>query len=95
MVRSPGALFGIVILTLIIGAAILAPWIAPYDPIETDLGSRLGAPRAEFLFGTDLHGRDVFSRVVWGARYSLPVGAAAARPCGTRWPMTRRPTCFS
>lgn len=74
---APGACIGTLVLAVIIAGALLAPWIAPYDPVETDLGSRLGAPSAEFFFGTDLHGRDIFSRVLWGARASLPVGVAS------------------
>ena len=56
--------------------AIFAPWIAPFDPTETDVGPRLGAPDAMYWFGVDLHGRDMFSRIVWGGRYSLAVGMA-------------------
>lgn len=72
----PGALIASIILLAIILAAIFAPWIATFDPIETDVGMRLGAPDETYWFGTDLHGRDLFARVVWGARYSLPVGIA-------------------
>ena len=54
--------------------AILAPVIAPYDPIAQDLTLRLQAPSAEHLFGTDNFGRDIFSRVIYGGRYSLLAG---------------------
>jgi ABC-type dipeptide/oligopeptide/nickel transport system permease subunit len=72
----PAVLVASILLVLIVLAGIFAPLIATYDPTETDIGSRLGAPDGDFWFGTDLFGRDVFSRVVWGARYSLPVGIA-------------------
>jgi ABC-type dipeptide/oligopeptide/nickel transport system permease subunit len=72
----PGASIGAVILGTFVLAAIFAPMLAPYDWIQTDAGPRLGAPDAEHWFGTDLHGRDVFSRVVYGARFSLSVGIA-------------------
>lgn len=72
----PGAAFGGIVLLILIPCVFLAPWIAPYDPMITDAGPRLAPPSADHLFGTDLHGRDVFSRVVHGARYSLPVGVA-------------------
>lgn len=74
--RHPGAAIGVVLLLVIVSASIFAPWIAPFDPTQTDVGSRLGAPNATNLFGTDLHARDIFSRIVWGGRFSLAVGIA-------------------
>ncbi|MHB2165914.1 ABC transporter permease [Alsobacter sp. R-9] len=74
--RHPGAAAGAFVLALIVVMAIVAPWVVPYDWNETDLGPRLTGPSAEFWFGTDLHGRDVFSRVVYGARYSITIGIA-------------------
>lgn len=65
---------GVVICLAWIIAAILAPVIAPYDPIVQDLTIRLKAPSAEHLFGTDNFGRDIFSRVIYGGRYSLLAG---------------------
>ena len=55
-------------------AAVLAPAIAPYDPITRDLSMRLKAPSAIHWFGTDNFGRDIFSRVIYGGRYSLLAG---------------------
>ena len=52
--------------------AVLAPWIAPHDPL-TITGPLLATPSARYLFGTDVIGRDVLSRVLWGARVSLPL----------------------
>ena len=62
---------------LLIGAAVFAPWIAPYDPIEQNTRNALQAPNTEHLFGTDNFGRDVFSRVIYGARIDLRVGFIA------------------
>lgn len=65
---------GVIICLLWILAAVLAPVIAPYDPIAQDLALRLKAPSTEHLFGTDNFGRDIFSRVIYGGRYSLLAG---------------------
>jgi peptide/nickel transport system permease protein len=84
--RSPLTIAGIVIL-LVAGTAIaFAPYIAPFDPYAVDLRARLAAPGAEHWFGTDEVGRDLFSRVVYGARASVGVGFAIvtiAASCGT------------
>ena len=68
---------GVILLLLIIVLAVLAPWISPYDPNDQDVIASLGAPNAEHWFGTDFFGRDVLSRVIWGARVSLFVGAVS------------------
>jgi len=65
---------GLVICLAWILAAVLAPVIAPYDPIVQDLAVRTQAPCAAHWFGTDNFGRDIFSRVVYGGRYSLLAG---------------------
>ena len=65
---------GVIICLAWIAAAILAPALAPYDPIVQDLGQRLKAPSSEHWFGTDNFGRDIFSRVLYGGRYSLLAG---------------------
>ena len=71
---NKGSAFGGIFLLLIIIGAIFAPIIVPYDWNEIDSGPRLSGPSLDHLFGTDLHGRDVFSRIIYGARYSLSVG---------------------
>ncbi|MCY7538299.1 oligopeptide ABC transporter permease [Bacillus pumilus] len=68
------AVAGSVILLVIICSAIFAPVIAPYAPEQQDLLKRLQPPSAEHLMGTDKFGRDIFSRVLYGARVSLLVG---------------------
>ncbi|UHC14283.1 ABC transporter permease [Methylobacterium currus] len=75
--RSPGLMIGAVTVLSVILLAILAPWIAPYDPNEQDPVAALMGPSAEHWFGTDFFGRDVLSRVIWGARISLSVGFLA------------------
>ncbi|MGI6002484.1 MAG: ABC transporter permease [Lachnospiraceae bacterium] len=65
---------GVIICVFWIVMAIFAPLIAPYDPIAQDMGSRLMAPSSEHIFGTDAFGRDIFSRVIYGGRYSLLAG---------------------
>ncbi|MFP1749645.1 ABC transporter permease [Lonsdalea quercina] len=62
------------ILTIIVAMAIFAPWIANHDPVALSPAMRLKPPGAEFWLGTDAYGRDLFSRIVYGARISLIVG---------------------
>jgi peptide/nickel transport system permease protein len=76
------ALLGLVLIVLVVGAAVLAPWIAPYAPEEqlfdglTLEGAPL-PPDARFIMGTDLLGRDLFSRILYGAQTSLIIGVVA------------------
>ena len=63
-------------------AAVFAPVIAPYDPIAQDLTLRLNAPSASHIFGTDNFGRDIFSRVIYGGRYSLLAGCLSVTIAG-------------
>jgi peptide/nickel transport system permease protein len=76
--RHPTALVGGAILAGMIGLAIFAPWLGTIDPQAVSPIKRLKAPSAAFWFGTDMLGRDVYSRVVYGARVSLVVGLAVA-----------------
>ena len=82
MMRQPSALFGLAIVALVILMAIAAPLIAPYSPNEQmfDGLTLEGAPMppsAQFLLGTDTLGRDLFSRLLFGARTSLVIGLVA------------------
>ncbi|KZS50843.1 ABC transporter permease [Rhizobium anhuiense] len=82
MIRQPTALFGLIVVTLVIGLAIAAPWIAPFGPDEQmfDGLSLEGAPLppgGPYLLGTDTLGRDLFSRLLFGARTSLIIGLVA------------------
>lgn len=80
--RNPAAILGLVVCVLIVLTALLAPWVAPHDPdFQFPEGLTMeGAPLppgGAYLLGTDLLGRDLFSRIVWGARASLTVGFVA------------------
>ena len=75
--RSGGLMIGLVIAAVMVIIAIAAPWLAPYDPNEQNVLLKLEPPSADHWFGTDAFGRDVLSRVIYGARISLFVGAFA------------------
>ncbi|MEM7505012.1 MAG: hypothetical protein AAF417_23520, partial [Pseudomonadota bacterium] len=66
--RQPLGTCGLLIVLVMIIAAFFAPWIAPFDPEENNFESMFVAPGATHLLGTDEFGRDIFSRIVWGAR---------------------------
>src|ERR1700730_11396461 len=72
--RRRGAMLGLGVVVFFVVLAILAPTIAPHDPLQTSWSEVRKAPSAAHLFGTDEIGRDVTSRVIWGARASLLVG---------------------
>lgn len=77
LVRHPLGLFGAIIVLLLIFVAIFGSTIAPYDPNAIDFSNRFSPPTIEHFFGTDDFGRDIFSRVLYGARISLLVGVIA------------------
>jgi peptide/nickel transport system permease protein len=74
--HNPLATIGVVLVAMFVCCALFAPWIAPQDPAHLDLPSRLAAPSAAHWFGTDELGRDIVSRVIFGARISMLVGAS-------------------
>jgi peptide/nickel transport system permease protein len=74
LLRRRSAMFGLCVVLLFVIIALCASWIAPYDPVATSWGAVRKAPSQAFLFGTDELGRDVLSRVIWGARASLLAG---------------------
>ncbi|NLD67407.1 MAG: ABC transporter permease [Limnobacter sp.] len=76
--RHPTAIFGGTVLALMILMAIFAPWLGTTDPLALSPIRRLRPPGEQWWFGTDMLGRDVYSRVVYGARVSLAVGLAVA-----------------
>jgi peptide/nickel transport system permease protein len=76
--RHPTALIGGAILIAMVAIAIFAPWLGTVDPMAVFPSQRLHPPSAESWLGTDMLGRDVYSRVVYGARVSLIVGLAVA-----------------
>lgn len=71
--KQPLAALGLVLLTVFVACAVFAPWLAPYDPAQVDLGGRLVSPCAAHWFGTDALGRDILSRTIYGARISMIV----------------------
>lgn len=77
LLRNKLAVAGIIILALLILAAILAPWIAPYDYAEQVIEDAYMGPCSTHFFGTDEFGRDIFSRILLGARLSLIIGFIA------------------
>src|SRR5689334_11872917 len=68
------AMAGAVVLLLLVLMALTAPIIAPYNPVGQDYEALRQGPSAEHLFGTDNFGRDILSRVMYGARISLTIG---------------------
>ena len=76
--RHPTAIAGGIVLLLMVAIAILAPWLGTGDPLAVVPTRRLKPPSAQFWFGTDMLGRDVYSRVIYGSRVSLTVGIAVA-----------------
>jgi len=76
--RNPLAVASLVVLVIAVLAAVLAPWLAPYGPAETDFSNTLAPPGTPgHVLGTDDLGRDVLSRIMYGARASLLVGVLA------------------
>jgi peptide/nickel transport system permease protein len=75
--RSGGLVVGLALALAMVAIAIAAPWLAPFDPNDQNVLLKLEAPSAAHWFGTDDFGRDVLSRVIFGARISLFVGAFA------------------
>lgn len=75
--QNRGALVGAVILSIFILSALFAPWIAPFDPLKSNFLAVRHAPSMVYWLGTDELGRDLFSRLLWGARSSLLAGAVS------------------
>ncbi len=74
--HNPLAAVGVVLVTIFAFSAVFAPWISPQDPTHIDLPNRLQTPSAQHWCGTDELGRDILSRLIWGARISLFVGTS-------------------
>jgi len=77
LLRRQVVVFGLIVITALIVAAIFAPLLAPYDPYKTDMENALLQPNREHLLGTDALGRDSLSRMIYGARVALLVGLMA------------------
>ncbi|EHQ91108.1 nickel transporter permease [Desulfosporosinus youngiae] len=73
LVHDPLALLGLILIAVILAAAVLAPWLAPYDPLQVNTNHRLESPSSGYLLGTDHMGRCILSRILHGARSSLSI----------------------
>ncbi len=73
LLRSPTSAFGLAVIAILVLTALLAPWIATHDPFTQNLDNVLQPPGNGHLFGTDELGRDIFSRLVYGARITLRI----------------------
>jgi peptide/nickel transport system permease protein len=78
MTQQPLGAAGLVIIVLMGICAAFAPWVSPYDPLTVDYGAMLAPPSAEHWLGTDSFGRDVLSRIIYGARTALAIGFIAS-----------------
>lgn len=77
LMKNKTAMFALIVIVFLVIIAFIAPWIVPYDYAAVNITDRYMAPCAQHLFGTDNMGRDLFSRVVYGTRYSLSIGFSA------------------
>ena len=75
--RNPGARIGFIIVVVLVFVSLTAPWISPHEPLKMGVGPKLQPPGAEHLLGTDEFGRDLLSRMIYGARLTLIVGLVA------------------
>jgi peptide/nickel transport system permease protein len=75
--RRPLAVAGLLTALAFVTGAIFAPWVAPYSPSDTDFDALLAKPSLDHLLGTDELGRDILSRIIWGARASIQAGVFA------------------
>ncbi len=83
ILSSPLMIFGFGVMLLLVVVAVFAPFLAPGDPTQMQLGQRMRPPSPQHLFGTDDLGRDILARVIWGARVSLQIGIIVVGIAGT------------
>jgi peptide/nickel transport system permease protein len=76
LAQNPMGLMGLVLVLIVVGTAIFAPWLAPYDPNQIMIGPRMGSPSWAHWLGTDHLGRDLLSRVISGGRIAMLVAVA-------------------
>ena len=82
LLADPMGLAGLVLVTIFLLMALLAPWIAPYDPIALDVKAKFQPPSAAHWAGTDHLGRDLLSRIIWGARLALGIAITSVGIAG-------------
>jgi peptide/nickel transport system permease protein len=77
LLRRKGAILGLVVIAFFVALAVLAPWVSPYDPMQTSWSLVRKPPTWAHPFGSDELGRDVLARIIWGARASLLAGVVS------------------
>lgn len=82
LISDPMGLAGLVIVVTFVALALLAPWIAPYDPIALNVKAKFLAPSTAHWAGTDHLGRDLLSRIIWGARLALGIAITSVGIAG-------------
>jgi peptide/nickel transport system permease protein len=82
LLRDPMGLAGLVLVVTFLAMAVLAPWLAPYDPITLDVKVKFQPPSAQHWAGTDHLGRDLLSRIIWGARLALGISMTSVGIAG-------------
>ena len=82
MVADPMGLAGLILVSVFLAMALLAPWIAPYDPVAINVKAKYLAPSPAHWAGTDHLGRDLLSRVIWGARLALGIAITSVGIAG-------------
>jgi peptide/nickel transport system permease protein len=98
LLRDPMGLLGLILVAAFVAMALFAPWAAPYDPLKIDVANKLKPPSMAHWAGTDQLGRDMLSRLIWGARTALAIALTATgiagviglalgliAGCGPRW----------
>ena len=73
----PATSIGVVLCLIVVASALFAPWLSPFDPNDQHIIDRMQPPNGTYLLGTDSFGRDVLSRILWGARISLLVAVTS------------------
>jgi len=76
-IAYPATTIGAILCLLVLAGALLAPWLAPFDPNDQHIIDRLAPPGGDYLLGTDAYGRDVLSRILWGAKISLAIAVSS------------------
>ncbi len=82
-IRHPSLIIGAAIVLAMLAVAVFAPWLTRYDPEQMDMANRLSGPNAQHILGTDNFGRDLWTRVAFGARVSLAIGLVSVSVAAT------------
>jgi len=82
LLADPMATVGLALVTFFIAMALFAPWVAPHDPLKISVTQKFQTPGLTFLAGTDQLGRDILSRIIFGARTAMGVSLASTGTAG-------------